>query len=298
MLVTINGKEYGYFYRHKPIYKEVEKLIDLCGTGTPREVLSQVKVCGFDSEILKRPFLIHEASPIPVHPMGHPFTSACRQKNLPIVRLMLVLGADPDAEWYHTGETVRQKYAVSPQVEELFEGGKCWWTVEYPDAKKQALQGELERTVLAGEASEVLWLMVHGVRLPSPALLASAEFGKHPRAFKELVCRMGIPDQRLDEFHAWLKENSADADLLAILGTLLQTKGEEGGEAVNTLLLSVRLIGEDKLEDIAVSGSSLPVQISMLQHFISEYDASKHKAFIEKTLAALFKEILCKCMEV
>ena len=298
MLVTINGKEYGYFYRHNPIYKEVDKLIDLCGAGTPREVLSQVKVCGFDSEILKRPFLIRENSPIPVHPMGHPFTHACLEQNLPVVRLMLELGADPDAEWHHGVGTIRQKYAESLQVAELFEGGKCWWKNEYPEAKKLALQGELERTVLAGEASEALWYMVHGVRLASPAIFASAEFGKQPRAFKELVCRMGIPVKRLDEFHAWLKENSADADLLAILDTLRQTKGVEGRDTAEKLLLSVGLIETEKLDEMVRGGFPFPAQISMLQHFISEYDASEHKAFIEKALAVMFKEILCACMEV
>ena len=108
---------------------------------------------------------------------------------------------------------------------------------------------------------------------------------------------MGIPVKRLDEFHAWLKENSADADVLDIMGTLLQIKGEEGRETAEQLLLSAGLIEENKLEDVAVRGTSLPAQISMLRYF-SEYNPSEHQPFIEKTVAALFKEILCKCMEV
>ena len=36
-------------------------------------------------------------------------------------------------------------------------------TAEYADAKKQELQGELERyIILKGEASEAVWLMMHG----------------------------------------------------------------------------------------------------------------------------------------
>ncbi len=295
-IATINGKEYGYFYRAKPIYKDVEKLIELCRTGSPREVLAQLEACGFDSKILKVPFLIREASPIPVHPMADPFTTACYSSNLPVVRLILELGADPDAIWHHA--SIRQKYASYPQVTELFEGGKCWWKVEYSDDKKQALLGELERSILAGEASEAIWFMTHGVRLASPAMLASKEFGKQTQTFKELVCRMGIPDNRLSEFHAWLKENGVDADVLDILDTLLLPNDDEGLDFAEKLLLSVGLIDDDILDEVADRDFPLHTQLSMLWYYITNYDSSKQQPFIEKTVATLFKNILCGCMNV
>ncbi len=291
-IATINGKEYGYFYRAQPIYKDVEKLIELCKTGSPREVLAQVEACGFDSRILKVPFLVREASPIPVHPMAAPFSTACFASNLPVVRLLLELGADPDAKWHQT--TIRQKYAESPQVTELFEGGKCWWKFEYSDDKKQALLGELERSILAGEASETIWFMVHGMRLDSPAVLASKEFAKQTQTFKELVCRMGVPDNRLNEFHAWLKANGVDADVLEILDALLLSKDDEGLDFAEKLLLSVGLIDDNILDEVAARDFSLHTQVSMLWYFISNYDASKQQPFIEKTVATLFRNILCR----
>lgn len=292
MLTTINGKEYGYFYRAKPIYKDVEKLIELCRTGSPHEVLAQVEACGFDCKILNVPFLIREASPMPVHPMAAPFSTACFASNLPVVRLLLELGADPDAKWHQA--TIRQKYAESPQVTELFEGGKCWWKVEYSDDKKQALLGELERSILAGEVSEAIWFMAHGVRLASPAILASKEFSNQSPTFKELVFRMGVPDNRLNEFHAWLKENSANADVLDVWDALLQSNGDEGQDHAEKLLLSVGLIDDNILDEVAARDFSLHTQVSMLWYFISNYDASKQQPFIEKTVATLFRNILCR----
>ncbi|MBR4220690.1 MAG: hypothetical protein IKR81_06010 [Victivallales bacterium] len=292
MLTTINGKEYGYFYRGTSTYKAVEKLIELCETGSPREVLAQVEACGFDSRILKVPFLVREASPIPVHPMADPFRAACFASNLPVVRLMLELGADPDAKWHQT--TIRQKYASYSQVTELFEGGKCWWKFEYSDDKKQALLGELERSILAGEVSEAIWFMAHGVRLASPAILASKEFSNQSPTFKELVFRMGVPDNRLNEFHAWLKENCANADVLDVWDALLQSNGDEGQDFAEKLLLSVGLIDDNILDEVAARDFSLHTQVSMLRYFISNYDASKQQPFIEKTVATLFRNILCR----
>ena len=298
MLVTINGKEYGFFNRFKPIYQEVEKLINLCEAGSPREVLKQVKKCGFDDKILQCPFLIRENSPIPVHPMAHPFTTACNASNLPVVRLMMELGADPDAV-LHSQKTIRQAFADSTQVIELFEGGKNWWKAEYPEAKKMRLQGDLGGAILAGEPSEAIWLMLHGVWLTSPGFLASDEFGKQSHAFKEVVCRMGIPDEQLNDFHGWLKVNCADEDVLELLDAMIRGKeDEENQEIVEKLLLSVNLLRDAHLGELVAGTLPFSDQIRLLKGLVSEFDGSNHQRFIEKTIAALLKEILCACWEV
>ncbi len=297
MLTTINGKTYGFFYRHSPEYPKMEKLIELCENSTPLEVLKQIKASCFDNTLLKSPFLICENSPIPVHPMRHPFTAACQKHNYPVVRLLLELGMDVDVPWhYHEHKTLRQERSDNSMLMELFEGGKCWWKIEYSEAKKQELRSKLEHHVLNGNASEAVWLMVRGVRLASPDVLANVSVGKQPMAFKELVCRMGIPDDQLNEFHDWLKANCADAVLLEILNTRLVTRGDEGRDIVEKLLLSIDLLGADKLEEVSGDAFPHPVKISMVRFFIKAYKTNEHMEFIERTIAALFREILCKCM--
>lgn len=272
----------------------------LCEAGCPRDVLVRIKSSGFNCEILKKKVFVRDASPIPVHPWRQPFQTACGHCNYPVVRLLLELGADPDADCcaWTLHMTPRLACAENQQLQELFDGGRLWWKVEYPEEKKQALQGNLEHSILTGEANEAVWLMTHGVHLHSPVILTSETFGKQPRTFKELVCGMGVPNGRLQEFHAWLKQNCTDANLLDILDTLSKTHGDEGREAVEKLLLSIDLLGADRLGALIDPTLPLHVQISMLRCFINAYDTSEHKPFVEKAIAELFKGMLCACMEI
>ena len=275
-----------------------DRLCDLCKAARPQEVLARIKASGFDCEILKKEVFVRDASPIPVHPWRQPFQTACSNRNYPVVRLLLELGADPDADCRFNHETPRQAYANNQQLQELFEGGKLWWKTEYPEEKKRMLQGELEQCILAGEVSEAVWLMMHGVRLQSPVILTSEAFAKQPQAFKELVCGMGVSNDRLQEFHAWLKRNASETDALDIMDKLERTGGDEGRKLVEKLLLSIDLIGADKLDSLIDFTLSMPAQISMLRFFINAYDTEEHQPFVEKAIAALFKGMLCACMEI
>ena len=109
---------------------------------------------------------------------------------------------------------------------------------------------------------------------------------------------MGVSNGRLQAFHAWLKQNASNADALDIMDALSRTNGDEGRELVEKLLLSIDLIGADRLDSLIDRAHPIPVRISMLQCFISAYDGSEHQPFVEKAIAALFKEILYSCMEV
>ncbi len=280
--------------------QELEVLCNLCEAESPKEVLAQLRKCDIDSTVLKTKFFVREASPIPFHPTRHPFQTACRNSNLPVIRLLLEIGADPDADCCanYTHQTPREAFVDNALVQELFEGGKCWWKVEYSEAKKQELQGELEQNILDGEPSEAIWLMTHGVRLSAPNVLANVMFRQQSSAFKELICRMGIPVDRLPEFHSWLKDHCTDMEIQDIMDTLIQAKDDKEGDVAEKLLLSIGLIGMDKLDEVAGRTFSLPVQIRMLQYFIDSYDGSEHQSFMEKTIASLFKEILYRCMEV
>ena len=121
----------------------VDNLCTLCKAGKPREVLAKIRTVMLDCTTLTKKLFVHEASPIPVHPTRHPFQTACLVRNYPIVRLLLELGADPDADCCATisHTTPRQMYANDPQLQELFEGGKLWWKVKYPEEKKTGASG-------------------------------------------------------------------------------------------------------------------------------------------------------------
>ena len=195
-------------------------------------------------------------------------------------------------------KTPRQTYANTQQLQELFEGGKLWWKVQYPEEKKRTLHGELEQNILAGKASEALWLMMHGVKLTTPNILATVGFGRQSKAFKELICGMGIPTSRRQEFHAQLMKNSADANVLDILYALLQTNGNEGRIFAENLLHSLVLLPEEKVNELTRDASTVSERIGILKHLINAYTASEHQSFIEKNIAMLLKEILSCCMPV
>lgn len=299
MLTTINGKTYGFFNRLMPEYTKMEALVKLCENGTAREVLTQIKTSDFDNTLLKRPFFIREASPMPVHPMTHPFTTACYFKNYSVVSLLLELGMDVNVEWnYSNRETHRQHFAYDAKLTEMFEGGKCWWKIEYPEMKKQELQSELERHIQNGNASEAVWLTMHGVRLPSPNALAIESFKKLSPSFKELVCRMGISENHLTDFLSQLKANGLDADVQNVLNSMIHGGQDERNDIVERLLLSIDLLGEEKLDELVSRPFTFSARIVLLKGLIESYDFCEHKNFIERCIARLFREILCDCWKI
>ncbi|GEM_PF-5931945 len=105
---------------------ELEELCRLCVSGTPQEVLEQVKKCGLTAEDLKKKYWVYDASPIPVHPACHPFLTACLHGNYPVVRLLMELGADPDADCCATtfAQTPRQAYADNAELQRIFDEKK------------------------------------------------------------------------------------------------------------------------------------------------------------------------------
>ncbi|MBO4512888.1 MAG: hypothetical protein J5746_08985 [Victivallales bacterium] len=281
--------------------KKIRNLVWHCNDGcSPREALSLLQECGIDHSMLNKCFLVREASPIPVHPIGHPFISSCLHDNLPVVRLLMELGQDPDAlityHPYHPGQYIsaRQCYADKPALQDIFAGGKHWWKQEYPEARRLELQNALEKNILEGEASEAIWLMCHGVRLASPAILASKECSRLPEAFLECVCRMGIPTTRIAEFQSWIKKCNAVPAILDIMDTLLLTHNDEGKELAWKIINSCGLINEKTLEDLLASFTSISMRISLLQHCIRQCDIAALHPFIAKTITSLFWEILCK----
>lgn len=296
MLVTINNKNYGFFNRNLPIYKEVEKLLSLSKTGTAKEVLAQMNACQFDNKLIQSPFIIRENSPIPVHPMEHPFTSACSYQNYPVVRLLLELGLDVDEEWeFCSHHLLRHRFANNATLMGLFEEGLNWWKVEYPESAKQELQEQLKHHILADEVSEAIWLMLHGVQLTAPDFLKNEEFKKLPRPFRELVCSLGIPENRLDEFHTWLKANDAESDTTEILDTIRHVKNDEEQNLAQKLIFSVNLLSDDNLDILANRTFSFSTQIILLKGLLKAYDASSQRPFVTKTIASLLRSILDTC---
>ncbi|MBQ7178898.1 MAG: hypothetical protein IJS08_15890, partial [Victivallales bacterium] len=276
-------------------------LIQRCNDGcSPREALSLLLECDIDHSILNKCFLIREASPSPNHPGVHPFSASCTHDNLPVVRLLMELGQDPDAlivNHSRKNVTARKCYADKPALQDIFAGGKHWWKQEYPETRRQKLQNALAKNILEGEASEAIWLMCHGVRLASPDILASKECSRLPDAFLECVCRMGIPVTRIAEFQSWLKKSNAVSAIIDTMDTLLVTNNDEGKEFAEKIINSCGLIDEGTLKDLLSSFTSISMQISLLQHFIRQCDIATLHPFISKTIVILFWEILCKCME-
>lgn len=83
-----------------------------------------------------------------------------------------------------------------------------------------------------------------------------------------------------------------------ILDAMLQGGEDEGHEISEKLLLSINLLPEDMLDSLADRTFSIPARIGLLKSLVGAYDASERKCFIEKSIAALFREILCACWEI
>ena len=266
-------------------FDNLQKFISLCGTGTPMEIIQHIREFEYDRYFMTSTILIRMGtqphSPIYAPPFLKP---ACHHHNLRNIIALLELGVNPEAKCQLKNKqliSIRKMYSSVPEFSELFAVGKFWWRSKYSDTQKVALKDEFESAIRDKDYCSVIWHLIRGMRLDSPEILAEDSFNDFPSIMKDMVCRIGIPNEKIESFLNWLREHTSCQDTLASMESAASRKADIMDTALENLRLSMDLMKTEDSFDMIQSVLLPEEQILMLQWLADHYDMTvdKNKAY-------------------
>lgn len=143
---------------------------------------------------------------------------------------------------------------VMPGWKNTYSNVLPWWTHKYSRQENSSLQPKLEKQIILGELSEVLWIGLRGGRLLRPDILASKAFEKASPMMRKIVWHIIVPGNSRQKYQDWLLKNKSNGYKLLPNKPMATAK-----ENLEKLDLSLGLLGsietlfesmtdEDKLE--------------------------------------------------
>ena len=125
----------------------------LCKDRTPSEVLRQYLKCGYEQRYLTSPFYSYDerfryASCAPVSLLPHPFVTACVHGNIPVVRLFLLLGANPKASLGEGTPSPLEAFKDNPEINAVLSEDTPLLARRYPKELAAIMKGQVEKCFL------------------------------------------------------------------------------------------------------------------------------------------------------
>ena len=279
------------------IEKCYRDLVHLCRNGSAKEVLAQIRKirkCDYLSWFLESYHYVRSYGPISgrrIDRVLSPVESAIWGNNLEVLRLFLMLGADPNAEYGNEFNKVTpysHAAADRPQALALFDSAFPWWNMSYTTSQCHELQARLAGYVSRGAFSDIMWHGLRGLRLESPDLLVSKEFEKAPRSVRELVGCLCVPDEMAADYLRWLIAHHAAQESLEAL----QKEHDDSEELLERFSLSIGLLTEEKLEMLANIALKAKNPIGLLKHLTGSSKA--RSLWQDATIVRKLMETICK----
>ncbi len=231
-----------------------DKLSELCEKGSAMKVLAELKNSGFGRGVmLERLDFDKNSIWHGSVPGWTPVESACAKDNPGVFRLFLELGLTPHAKC-----CASRKYPTYPDYVYACQSSRIiaflntaipgwnrksasvspWWSHKYTPQKNRDLQAIMEKQIMRGDLTRVLWLGLRGGRLERPDVLASREFEIGSPLMRKLVWQLLVPENAQGDYQRWLQKSSLDTNGLALHG---KTRAN-AKEIFKKLLLSRKLV--------------------------------------------------------
>ena len=239
---------------HVNVHINYDKFSESCEEGSAMEVLAALKNSGFGRGVIlerlefNRGSIWHGTAP-----GWTPVESACFGDNPGVFRLFLELGLTP-----HSKCCANKKYPTFPDYVHVYQSSRViaflntaisgwndksasvlpWWNYKYTPQKNSDLQATMEKQIMRGDLTRVLWIGLRGGRLERPDALASREFEIGSPLMRKLVWQLLVPENAQGDYQRWLQKSSLGTNGLAPHGKT----GADAKEIFKNLLLSRKLV--------------------------------------------------------
>ena len=296
------------------------RLLRLSGEGTAAELLRHIKKCGYDKEFLNiRQWAIasftrsNEGFCVEL-----PLYYACDNENLDTTKLLVELGADPDANGIapNTIDPFVASHAIyhipiyyipriraigSPFVMALLGNKQIWWrkkelsmlTCDYQHVLFDCKDDSFSHTISDYSAQDLIYDVMQGRTIKHPDFMSNKCFMTWlPHILQLFVCQFAIPDGESDSFHAWLKKNGVCQEVLDLFKPVVLDGKKDIDVILDRLICSLPIYSKDAFFKLVRSLLSDGEIIFLIRHLREIYDKSNDKPRIETAMEILVGSML------
>lgn len=275
-----------------PAYLEHILLNALCKDRTPSEVLRQYLKCGYDKYTLSSHFYSYDvrfryATCAPVSLLPHPFVTACIHGNIPVVRLFLLLGADPKNSLMEGNQSPLEAFQGNPEITAVLSDDTPFLARRYPKELAAVMKGQVEKCFLKRNFGQLFIYGMQGLKVTDSNIVFSWRFSNSPTLVQAFVFRMLMtPRRRKAIVNKIIRTNGSEA-VLPVLRRAVESDGSKGREKLDKLLAMVNLLPEETVRMMAHSLLTPEEKIS----FVGEIMEKSNDARESRNLWSLIEEL-------
>ena len=275
-----------------PAYLEHILLNALCKDRTPSEVLRQYLKCGYEQKDLTSPFYSYDkrfrfATCAPVSLLPHPFVTACAHGNIPVVRLFLLLGANPKDSIVEGTPSPLEAFKDNPEINAVLSEDTPLLARRYPKELAAVMKGQVEKCLLKGNFGQLFIYGMQGLKVTDSNIVFSWRFSNSPTLVQAFVFRMLMtPRRRKAIVNKIIRTNGSDA-VLPVLRRAVESDGSKGREKLDKLLAMVNLLPEETMRMMARSLLTIEEKIS----FVGEIMEKSNDARERRNIRSLIEEL-------
>ena len=296
------------------------RLLRLSGEGTAADLRRHIQKCGYDKEFLNiRQWAIASFTRSDEgFCVELPLFYACDNENLDTTKLLVELGADPDANGIapNTIDPFVGSHAIyhipiyyipriraigSPFVMMLLGNKQVWWRKK----ELSMLTGDnrhflfdykddgFHHTISDYSAQDLIYDVMQGRTFKQPDFISSDCFMTWlPHILQLFVCQFAIPDGESNAFHAWLRKHGVCQEVLDLFKPVVLDDKKDVGVILDRLICSLPIFGKDAFFKLVKSLLSDGEIIFLIRHLREIYGKSKDKPRIETAMEILVGSML------
>ena len=265
-----------------PAYLEHILLNALCKDRTPSEVLRQYLKCGYDKYTLTSPFYSYDvrfryASCAPVSLLSHPFVTACVHGNIPVVRLFLLLGANPKNCIVEGKQSPLEAFKDNPEINTVLSEDTPLLARRFPKELAMVMKGQVEKCLLKGNYGQLFTYGMQGLKVTDSNIVFTRQFSSSPMLLQAFVFRMLMTPRRRKAIVGKIIRTNGSNAVPPVLQRAVENDGSKGREKLDKLLAMVNLLPEETVRMMAHSLLTMEEKISFVGEILEKSNNVREK---------------------
>ena len=230
----------------------------LCKDRTPSEVLRQYLKCGYNKYTLSSHFYSYDkrfrfATCAPVSLLPHPFVTACVHGNIPVVRLFLLLGANPKYCLMEGKQSPLEAFQDNPEMYAVLSEDTPMLARRFSKELAMVMKGQVEKCLLKGNYGQLFTYGMQGLKVTDSNIVFTRQFSSSPMLLQAFVFRMLMTPRRRKAIAGKItRKNGSDA-VPPVLRRAVENDGSKGREKLEKLLVMINLLPEETVRTMAHS---------------------------------------------
>ncbi len=241
----------------------------LCRDRTPAEVLRQYLKCRYNRNDLNSPFSSYNDYEYPVAkltPLPHPFATACENGNIPVVKLFLLLGAEPNAKILEHGkQSPLEAFKDKPEIQTLLTDDTPWLARRYSDELAAVMKRQIEKSILHNDILGFMFYGVQGLRITDSSIVFTREFCNSIELAQAFVYRMLMSSRQRKAIARKIEKKRGRQYIPPVLQRAIESESAENMDKLRKIVDSSELLPEDVEFEIINSVLSKEEQISLIR---------------------------------